>query len=546
MQELCKKFQKYPGMIWFKLRSEIGRFLEESFNDSSIPCFVEDVYGTKKVTRIDSSGGRPKLGDSDMLCRVSAAPFEVEISFVELSDNRGARIDVSLKTRWRISSPEPFLEERGIYELQAEGVMSVASLERDLRNLFCGYVTDEIQKREYEDLKERDACPSGWWKKQLAQRCTKPWLELMDIVEVSYVSSSEDRRREHEKKLEQKESEEAYLRKEFGKEEEIRILQHKKEQADRESGAEAELQKIRLEKELLIAREDLENIQREALRKQKLFEAELAELERRIRGENTGPKEAKPHKPYCGKSERLLLEVASSGKRHSIVLFASTTIFLGRSSEESLFIPLPWDMGKKCHANDLLLRRVEKRDGALHALYSESYLISRGHAVLSLMKRGEEEELWICDTGADGRGSTCGTWLNGGKIPRGGRERLASGDEITFGKKGSEEGLSLQVHITSSQGKMQFIELRRKDALADTHRYIMIAERAEIRKPKGGALLGEVRFEDGRFLWSGGSEKDRPLFGGETINLKGGAILSARPVKNEDFWENLPVFKESV
>ena len=240
-----------------------------------------------------------------------------------------------------------------------------------------------------------------------------------------------------------------------------------------------------------------------------------------------------------------LLEVTSSGKKYSIVLFAATTLFLGRSGgEQELSIPLPWDNEKKCHANDLLLRRVEKRKGALHVLHSESCLISRGHAALSLRRRGGAEELWICDVGGDGRGSTCGTWLQGRKIPSRGEARLSSGDEITVGKNGSEEGLSLQVQITTSQGKIQFLELRRKDALAETHRYIMIAKKAEIRAPWSGALLGEVRFADGRFLWSGDNEKDRPLFGGETLKLKGGTILSVRPVKNEDFWDNLPVFKE--
>ena len=240
-----------------------------------------------------------------------------------------------------------------------------------------------------------------------------------------------------------------------------------------------------------------------------------------------------------------LLEVTSSGKKYSIVLFAATTLFLGRSGgEQELSIPLPWDNEKKCHANDLLLRRVEKRKGALHVLHSESCLISRGHAALSLRRRGGAEELWICDVGGDGRGSTCGTWLQGRKIPSRGEARLSSGDEITVGKNGSEEGLSLQVQITTSQGKIQFLELRRKDALAETHRYMVIAERAEIREPREGTLLGEVCFADGRFLWSGDNEKDRPLSGGETLKLKGGTILSVRPVKNEDFWDNLPVFKE--
>ena len=238
------------------------------------------------------------------------------------------------------------------------------------------------------------------------------------------------------------------------------------------------------------------------------------------------------------------LEVISSGKKQLFFLFAGSPLLLGRSSKQDLLLALPGESEKRNRGNQMILRRVEKRNGTLHVLSSESRLISRGHAALSLRRRGGAEELWICDVGGDGRGSTCGTWLQGRKIPSRGEARLSSGDEITVGKNGSEEGLSLQVQITTSQGKIQFLELRRKDALAETHRYMVIAERAEIREPREGTLLGEVCFADGRFLWSGDNEKDRPLFGGETLKLKGGTILSVRPVKNEDFWDNLPVFKE--
>jgi len=153
---------------------------------------------------------------------------------------------------------------------------------------------------------------------------------------------------------------------------------------------------------------------------------------------------------------------------------------------------------------------------------------------LSIRHEGSREELFVHDVGTDGRGSTCGTWLRGTRIPSGGRGLLSDGDEIVAGRKGENEGVALNVRVRRSGERIGSVELRRRDALAERWLCVMVAETVELGELCG--LSGSVRVAGGRFLWTGSEAAERPLSPGDVLK-EGGCAVKVLEFDDALFWE---------
>ena len=196
----------------------------------------------------------------------------------------------------------------------------------------------------------------------------------------------------------------------------------------------------------------------------------------------------------------LLLRIRTGDSLNFEFLFAPKTLLIGRAKKDQAIFQLPVELGGGQKRNDLVLRRMEEVEGILRPLESQSRLISRCHAAVSVRCIAGREEACVFDVGSDTRGSPNGTWLNSTRIAAGMMALLSNDDEIVLGKQGEMCGMTLSVHIERDNDEIESVELRRDDALSRLHRYVMVAGRSRIFD-RDGVQLGTIRVVDGQFKW---------------------------------------------
>jgi endogenous inhibitor of DNA gyrase (YacG/DUF329 family) len=160
----------------------------------------------------------------------------------------------------------------------------------------------------------------------------------------------------------------------------------------------------------------------------------------------------------------------------SFFLFAKSPLQMGRAKRKSLK-EVPRLPGRSYipRDNDIVARVF----GVAGKLSEEASLcISQRHVALRVLEVNGRECLKACDCGTDGMGSTCGTWVDGGVLPKAQWVDLPDSCELCLGKSADfiHRGLTLEVTVyraTQDKNQIDCVRIDRKDVLS-THRYVLV------------------------------------------------------------------------
>ena len=262
------------GGKWFGRKKRLRQFIGRPGTEAYL--WKQFADGEEQLDRVLEVKQVGRLKGSDTLASVRASDLECSLSYSCMKDAEKSDLDLVVVGRWKISNSRSFLQNFALSRLKSADAVSVLSLEALLAKLCKQAVTDEVKKTTYDALVNRDALPARWWETRLRGWIDLEWLELLEVKEVRYESTSIERAREIKKQeelLELEAAEDAQR-----KEHELR-LEHQKAQFDQ---AKVDIEKG---KELSERERQLEEEKLEQKRQQQALEAALAAEQARMEHE---------------------------------------------------------------------------------------------------------------------------------------------------------------------------------------------------------------------------------------------------------------------
>lgn len=290
---VAERFGAGPGGIlnWLGgAKRKLQQFVESA--DSETYLWKRFTDGAERMDRVQEAKQVGRLGDSDVLARVTQGAFEAQLGYSQLTGNEGTAFDVTIVGTWRISDCRTFLNDYGLARLKVATDVSITEIETILAGCCKQAVTDEMRTVTYEALKQQDALPLKWWASKLSQWIGAEWLELVKVKDVRYESATADKAEEIKTRqefieLEAAEREQQHdreMRRQHAQadyEKALRELQARTDLKEQELQAQLEQVKLEHDKFLLQAREEVETARLEAEKKRAVLEAEIARIRNR-------------------------------------------------------------------------------------------------------------------------------------------------------------------------------------------------------------------------------------------------------------------------